>query len=282
MNRGIFREYDIRGIVDQDLTDETVELIGKGFGTYLKFKGGKKANIARDVRLSSKRFRDLLVKGMLSTGTEVVDLGEVPTPLSYFSLFNLDLDGGIMITGSHNPSEYNGFKIEIGKTTIYGQEIQKFRELIESGNFATGEGSVEEIDIITPYISCVKNIVSLSHPLKVVVDAGNGTGGILGPKLLREIGCEIIELYCEPDGRFPNHHPDPTIDENVQDLIKKVLETGADLGIGFDGDADRIGAIDNKGRIVRGDQLLAIFARDVLTRIDNAKIIFEVKCSITY
>jgi len=279
MNAKIFREYDIRGIVGEDITDETVELLGKGYGTYLQSKGGKSASLGRDVRLSSKHLRDVLVRGIISTGVDVIDLGEVPTPTSYFSLHHCNVDGGVMITGSHNPPEYNGFKLAVGITSIYGKEIQFVRELIEKGEFATGSGTVSEIDIITPYRETIKNKIKLSSPVKMVVDAGNGTGGIFTPQLLRDVGCEVIEMYCEPDGRFPNHHPDPTIDENVQDLIKKVKETSADLGIGFDGDSDRIGAVDNIGRIVRGDQLVAIFARDVLSRIQNAKIIFEVKCS---
>ncbi|NVM02922.1 MAG: phosphomannomutase/phosphoglucomutase [Candidatus Helarchaeota archaeon] len=280
MNPNIFREYDIRGLVDIDLTDDLVEKIGKGFGTYIKQKGGKKVSVARDVRPSSTRFRDYLIDGILSTGVDVIDLGEVPTPPGYFSFFHYDIDGGIIITASHNPPEYNGFKVGADKTTIYGEEIQAFRRLIESEKFNSGSGKCEVVDIITPYIETLKSKFQFKKELNIAVDAGNGMGGIIGPSLLRELGCKVTELYCEPDGSFPNHHPDPGVDKNLQDLIKTVNEKSLDLGVAFDGDADRIGPIDDLGRIIRGDQLAAVYARDVLKKHGKQKILFDVKCSL--
>ena len=280
MNPNIFREYDLRGLVNSDLTDDVVLNIGKGYGTLIRTKGGKKVSVGRDVRPSSKHFRDLIIDGILSTGTDVIDLGEVPTPLGYFSIFHLNLDGCLVITASHNPPEYNGFKVNVGKMSIYGKEIQEFRKLIEKGKFESGKGSYNEVDVISPYIDTLKTKFQFKKKLNIAIDAGNGMGGIIAPRLLRELGCNITELYCEPDGRFPNHHPDPGVDKNLFDLIKIVKEKSLDLGIAFDGDADRIGTIDELGRIVRGDQLVAIYARDVLKKLGKQKIIFDVKCSL--
>ena len=279
MKPHVFREYDIRGIVKDDFTDEDFRSIGKGFGTYLQEKGGNRASLGHDTRLSSPHIHDLVLEGMLSTGITVYDLGMVPTPVSYFSLFHFDLDGGIMITGSHNPAEYNGFKVEIGKTTIYGEEIQVFRRLIEKGEFQTGTGKVEKVDILPDYHAAVKKRISLKKPLRVAVDSGNGTGGIIAPKIIRDLGCEVTELFSEPDGSFPNHHPDPTVDKNITELIRTVKEQKLDIGIGYDGDSDRLGAVDDKGRIIRGDQLVMLFAQDILKKRKGADIIFDVKCS---
>lgn len=279
MKPHVFREYDIRGIVEKDFTDEDFSNLGKGFGTYLQEKGGNKASLGYDARLSSPHIHDMVLEGMLSTGITVHDLGMVPTPVSYFSLFHLNLDGGIMITGSHNPAEYNGFKVEIGKTTIYGEEIQDFRRLIEKGDFRTGSGKVEKNDILPDYHKTVKEKISLKKPLRVAVDSGNGTGGVIAPKIIRDLGCEVTELFSEPDGRFPNHHPDPTVDKNITELIRTVQEQKLDAGIGYDGDSDRLGAVDDKGRIIRGDQLVMLFSQDILKRKKGADIIFDVKCS---
>ena len=219
-------------------------------------------------------------EGLLSTGWDVVDVGLVPTPLLYFSLYHLEVDGGVQITGSHNPPEYNGFKVGIGKTTIYGKEIQKIREIGDSQIFHKGKGSVEDVDVTAPYLEYLHDHIHPGDlPVKVVVDAGNGMGGLVGPKVYSAMGVEVEELFCEPDGRFPNHHPDPTIPENMKDLIRRVTERHFDLGIAFDGDADRIGVVDHEGRIVWGDQLMIIFGRDLLERNPGAKIIGEVKCS---
>jgi phosphomannomutase / phosphoglucomutase len=279
MNPQIFREYDIRGLVGTDVTEEVAELIGKGLGTLLAREQKNQVSVARDVRLSSPAMRDALIKGLLSTGMHVRDLGAVPTPVSYFSLFHYDLDGGVMITGSHNPPEYNGFKVEVGKTTIHGQQIQDFRTLIESGDFVTGEGTLEEVDILTPYTEMMLTKFTPARGLKMVVDGGNGVAGVVTPQLMRKMNCEVTELFCEPDGNFPNHHPDPTVDANMTALKELVVEQGFELGVGYDGDADRIGVVDDTGRLVRGDQLVAIFARALLESVPGAAVLFDVKCS---
>ncbi|MFC1557820.1 phosphomannomutase/phosphoglucomutase [candidate division KSB1 bacterium] len=280
MNPAIFKEYDIRGLVEKDFSEEVVEKIGKGFGTLIKQRGGKKISVGRDVRPSSKPFSDIFINAVISTGVDVLDLGEVPTPLGYFSLYHYDIDGNIVITASHNPPEYNGFKVAVGKVSIYGQEIQDFRKLIEQGNFDSGQGISEEVDIITPYKDMIKSKFNFSKTINVAIDAGNGMGAIAAPDILNELGCNVTELYCELDGNFPNHHPDPGIEENLRDLIALVKEKSLDVGIGFDGDADRIGPVDNLGRIIRGDMLAAIYARDVIKKVGKSKIIFDVKCSL--
>ncbi len=279
MNPRIFREYDIRGIVNQDLTDEIVRFLGQGFATYLSQEGKSKVVVGRDGRLSSFRFRQQLVQGMIAGGLEVIDLGVCPTPVFYFALFHLEREGGIMITGSHNPPEYNGFKVNVGKNTIYGAEIQKLRKLVEEKNFVEGKGSLSYQNIIPAYQEYLVNHISLKRMVKVVVDSGNGTAGAVAPQILKTLGCFVVELYSELDGRFPHHHPDPTVPENMKDLIAKVKETGAELGIGYDGDADRIGAVDSQGNIIWGDQLLILFTRDVLQNHPGATIVSEVKCS---
>jgi phosphomannomutase/phosphoglucomutase len=279
MNPGIFREYDIRGIVDQDLKDESVLILGRAFYTYLSGKGKQKVVVGRDGRLSSPRFRESLVQGMVSGGLDVVDIGVCPTPVFYFSLFHLDREGGIMITGSHNPPEFNGFKVCVGKEALFGEEIQNLRRVAEAGKFAGGKGSVSYQKLIPAYQDFILRNISLGRKPKVVVDSGNGTAGAVAPQILRSLGCQVEELYSEVDGRFPNHFPDPTIPNNMQDLIGKVKETGAEVGIAYDGDADRIGVADHLGNIIWGDQLMILFARDVLRNHPGATIISEAKCS---
>ncbi len=274
INKSIFREYDIRGIAEQDLTDEAVTLIGKGYATLISRQSNvasqkPRVAIGRDVRLSSKRVRDALIEGIISTGINVVDLGECPTPLLYFAAYTKDVDGGIMITGSHNPPEYNGFKILIGKDTIHGGGIQELRKLIETGSFASASsGRVESFEVIPAYLEMVKEkfkaIPSSGKRIKAAVDAGNGTGGLVAPELLKSIGVDVIPLFCEVDGNFPNHHPDPTVPENLKTLIETVKFLNADLGVAYDGDSDRIGLVDEKGSIIWGDQLMVLFARDIL------------------
>jgi phosphomannomutase/phosphoglucomutase len=281
MNPTIFRAYDIRGEVEKDLTTEVVNLLGLGIGTYLRNKGGKLISVGRDNRLSSESFSRALIEGLIKTGCQVIDLGLVTTPLFYFSLHYLDLDGGVMVTGSHNPPSFNGLKICEGKNAIYGDKIQEIRKIIEKGEFAGGTGSLSSGDLIDDYIETIKERIKIERKLRVVVDAGNGTAGLIAPRLLRELGCHVKELYCEPDGSFPNHHPDPTVPEYLADLIKTVIEGNYDIGLGFDGDADRLGVIDEKGNIIWGDKLLIILSRDVLARHPSAPIIFEVKCSKT-
>jgi phosphomannomutase/phosphoglucomutase len=279
MNPRIFREYDIRGLVDKDLTEEVVRSIGQGFAAYASRQNKRKVVVGRDGRLSSPRFRDLLIQGMVGGGLEVVDVGLCPTPVFYFSLFHLDREGGVMITGSHNPPEFNGFKVCVGKETLHGEQIQELRRIIETQTFESAKGSVSREEIIPEYQKYVASNIRLQRKMKVVIDCGNGTAGLVAPKVLKDLGCEVIELYPEVDGRFPNHHPDPTVPENMKDVITKVKETKAEVGIGYDGDGDRIGAVDRLGNIVWGDQLMILFAREVLQRHPGAVIVSEVKCS---
>lgn len=279
INPFIFREYDIRGIVEIDLTERVVELIGKSFGTYLQRQGGKKVSVGGDVRLSTERFRAALIKGLTSTGIDVIDIGVVPTPVQYFSLFRLTVDGGIMITGSHNPPEFNGFKMSVGQSSIYGADIQKLREIIEKEDFLTGTGKVRKVNIIQDYIKDIAKRLDIKGKVKVVFDCGNGSASLVIEDLMKALGINAYFMYCEPDGTFPNHHPDPTIVEYIADLREQVLKLKADIGIAFDGDADRLGVIDDKGEIIWGDRLLILFARSILKEKKGQKIIFEVKCS---
>lgn len=284
----IFREYDIRGIADRDLSDENFALIGKAFATHMLAQGRRRLVIGRDVRLSSERLRNALAEAMATCGAEVIDVGVVPTPVQYFAIVHLGADGGGMITGSHNPIEYNGFKMSTGLKgsdgkvsvgAIYGAEIQRLYQIIQSGEFARGKGSMAEIDVVPEYVRAVKKRITLAKKLKIVVDAGNGCGGLFAPRVWKELGCEVVELYCEPDGSFPNHLPDPTVMKYIEDLRARVVAEKADLGIGYDGDADRLGAIDNLGRPIFADKLLAMFARFTLARVPGATIVFDVKCS---
>ncbi|MGA1864831.1 MAG: phosphomannomutase/phosphoglucomutase [bacterium] len=283
MNPLIFREYDIRGIVNKDITEDTVYTLGKTFGTYAQNKGKKTLSVGHDNRLSSAGFKESIIKGLISTGCNVWDLGLVPTPLFYYSLHHLkDVEGGIMITGSHNPPEFNGFKMNIGIETIYGRQIQELRKLAESGNFLNGKkGEVKTYDIIPQYKDMIKKKINISRPVRVAVDAGNGTSSIVAPDLLEELGCKVERLFCESDGRFPNHHPDPTVEAYIQDLIKTVKENDFECGVAYDGDADRIGVVDEAGKILWGDQLMILFSRYILSEKKGASIIFDVKCSQT-
>jgi phosphomannomutase/phosphoglucomutase len=279
----IFREYDIRGLVDKDLTEEAVELVGRGLGTMVKEKGGKKVVVGWDCRESGPRFAERMAKGIMSTGVSVVEVGVVPTPLVYFAANTLPVDGLCMITGSHNPPEYNGLKVGTGKTTLHGAEIQGLRRLIAEGRFATGSGATrEKHDIVTPYSRFVKENLRLGkRRLKVVVDAGNGTGGVVAVPIFKDLGFDVVPLFMEMDGRFPNHHPDPTVEKNLVDLKNKVREVRADIGIAYDGDSDRVGAVDEKGQVFWGDQIMILFSRAILKEVPGAAIVGEVKCSMT-
>jgi phosphomannomutase/phosphoglucomutase len=284
----IFREYDIRGIAERDLTNENVTLIGKAFATHMLGQNRKRLVVGRDVRLSSERLRNALVEAMTGCGADVIDVGVVPTPTQYFGIVQQQADGGVMITGSHNPIDYNGFKMstgvkaangEVSVGAVYGEEVQQLYKIIQSGKFASGKGKVEIINVTPDYIAAIKKRVNLKKPLKIVVDPGNGCGGLFAPQIWKDMGCEVICLYCEPDGRFPNHLPDPTVMKYIKDLRAKVVAEKADIGIGYDGDADRIGLVDNLGRPVFADKLLAMCARDTLTRFPGGKVVFDVKCS---
>jgi phosphomannomutase/phosphoglucomutase len=278
----IFRQYDIRGVVGRDLHPETAYAIGRGIAAYLGQRGMRGTfAVGRDNRPSGPALRDALVRGLTESGVDAVDIGVVPTPVLYWSLHNLDVIGGIQITGSHNPPEYNGFKVSVGKGSLHGEEIQALYHIIGAGDFPSGRGSVSEAKVIDRYIAdVVERIGRLSRPLKVVADCGNGAGALVAPQLLKAIGAKLVTLFCESDGTFPNHHPDPTVVENLEDIIAAVHREKADIGVAFDGDADRIGVVDEKGGIVWGDHVLILYARDVLERTGGGQpIIFDVKCS---
>jgi phosphomannomutase/phosphoglucomutase len=275
----IFREYDIRGIADLELANEDVELLGRAIGGYLQRRTGRRVNVGRDVRLSSPRLRDALVRGLLASGCDVTDLGIVPTPLLYYSAFRLPSDGGVMITGSHNPPEYNGFKIVCGSSTIYGEEIQEIRRILEANELPSGAGRLSTADIVTPYVEEIASQFCFARRVRVVLDAGNGVAGPVMHRILERLNVEAIELFFDMDGRFPNHHPDPTVERNLRHLIERVRAEKAELGVAFDGDADRIGAVDENGQVVWGDQLMLIYAREILQRKPGATFIGEVKCS---
>ena len=279
VNTYIFREYDIRGVVDQDLTDNVVLNLGRAFGTYMLRNNAQSLSVGGDIRLSTERFREQIISGLISTGVNVVDLGPVPTPVQYYSMYVLPVDAGIMITGSHNPPDYNGFKMTLNNSPVFGDEIQKLLKIIETNDFESGAGRVTYESLIDRYIDHIVKDIKIEKPLKVVLDSGNGAGALAAHKLFRKLGVETIDLFDTPDGNFPNHHPDPTVVENIQELISTVKESGANLGIGYDGDADRIGVVDEQGDIIWGDRLLIIFGREIIKNNPGAKIIFEVKCS---
>jgi phosphomannomutase/phosphoglucomutase len=283
MNPHIFREYDVRGLVGTDLTDEVVEHLGRGLATLVKRAHGSTLVVGRDARESGPRFQAAFVKGVTSTGLHVVDVGVVPTPVVYFAANTLPVDGLAVITGSHNPPEYNGFKMGVGKTTFYGETIQQLRRLIETRDFESGPtGTVTSFDAVTPYLHFVGSTVTRGpRKLKVVVDAGNGVGGIVSVPMLEKLGYDVVPLYCEPDGRFPNHHADPTVAKNLELLIAAVRKEKADLGVAYDGDADRIGVVDERGDIIWGDKLMILLSRAVLKAVPGAAIVGEVKCSFT-
>ena len=278
---GLFREYDLRGIVGQELTESIAEQVGRAYCTYVKDRGVKTIAVGRDGRLSSPALFDGLMQGLLAGGVNVIDVGICPSPLVYFSLFQLPVDGGIMITGSHNAAEYNGFKVCIGKEAIHGEAIQELRRVMEAGVFTSGRGTRIEHPIIPDYLEYLKKSFSGvdARHLHVVIDCGNGAASVVAKEALELLGCRVTALYCELDGRFPHHHPDPTVLDNLDDLMKAVKEHRADLGIGYDGDADRIGAIDEQGRVLWGDRLMVVYSRDILAAKPGSTIISEVKAS---
>ncbi|MBF0530077.1 MAG: phosphomannomutase/phosphoglucomutase, partial [Deltaproteobacteria bacterium] len=275
----IFREYDIRGVVGRDFDIDDARALGHGYGTYLQHHGGKTAAVGRDCRLTSSDISDALIRGMMESGLQVVDVGLCPTPVLYFAIRHLKTDGGVMITASHNPPEYNGFKVCVGLDTIFGADIQDLRLLIESRRFLHGQGTCKNYDILTPYIEYLAANLKLDRPVRLAVDAGNGVGGIAAGPILKKLGCDPVELFFDPDGHFPNHPPDPTIPANMITLAERVVKDGLELGIGFDGDADRIGIVDEKGDIIYGDMLMLLFARDILPENQGAKFIADIKCS---
>ncbi len=279
VDRSIFRAYDIRGIVNLNLTEQTVYSLGRAIGSMAIESGEKRIAMGRDGRLSGPRLSQVLCDGLLSAGCDVLDIGLVPTPLLYFATYMADTRSGVMLTGSHNPAEYNGLKIMIGGKTLAEEGVQELYNRIVEQNFTHGQGARYEMEMIERYMTRVTGDVQLARPLKIVVDGGNGVAGAVAPELFRRMGCDVQELFCEIDGRFPNHHPDPSQIENLQDLIRVVQETGADIGLAFDGDADRLGVVTTTGEVIWPDRQLMVFAKEILARQPGAKIIFDVKCT---
>lgn len=280
INAEIFREYDIRGIVDEDLDVPTVRAIGRAIGTYLHQGERTTFVVGRDVRLSSPAIRVSLIDGLRATGAQVTDIGVVPTPVLYFAAAHLKTDGAIMVTASHNPPEFNGLKICRGTESLSGDEIRTLVQIIENRNFAQGNGQAVRAEVVESYCDMLSSKFSFDTPLKLVIDGGNGVLGDLAVKIIESMGHQVIPIYCEPDGNFPNHHPDPSVSENLTDLIKAVRQEKADLGIAYDGDGDRMGVVDENGEIVWPDDQMIIFARDVLSRHPGASIVFDVKCTM--
>lgn len=282
MDTNIFREYDIRGVVGEQLNERSVTQIGCAIATYFRRNKAKTIAIGYDARESSPRFCEIIIKSLNETGCDCFLIGRVPTPVLYFTTFTKEVDGGVMITGSHNPANHNGFKISLGKDSLHGSQIQEVKEIAFSNEFENGEGKAKKLEVLDDYFSGLgKRINFGKRKLKVVLDAGNGMGGVTAVPFYKNLDIEVIELFCEPDSNFPNHEPDPSQEKNLQDLIRKVIETKADLGIAFDGDADRITIIDEKGRIIWGDELMILLSREALREHPNSTIIAEVKCTQT-
>jgi phosphomannomutase / phosphoglucomutase len=275
----IFKAYDIRGVVDKQLTEEGVELIGRALGSEAKKRGGKEIVIGRDGRLSGPRLSAALARGIQSTGIDVIDVGVVATPMVYFAAYELNAGSGVMVTGSHNPPEYNGIKMVIQGTTLALDDIQSLLRHINADDFAKGAGTYRTHNIYDAYVNRIVGDVKLSRKMKIVVDCGNGSPAVVASRLFKSLGCDVTELFCEVDGNFPNHHPDPSQPKNLQDVIRVLKETDAELGIAFDGDGDRLGVVTKDGEIIFPDRQLMLFAQDVLARVPGGTIIFDVKCS---
>ncbi len=278
LNHNIFREYDIRGIVKEDFQKDIVENLGKAFGTYISNKGWKSVSVSGDIRESSVELKNFFINGLLSTGAEVIDIGIIPTPTNYFSMYLLETDAAVQITGSHNPIEFNGFKFSCKNESFYGEKIQQLKKIILNEEYVKSNGTVKTKNITNEYIKMLTSKIQLNKKMKVIIDCGNACACLTAPETLKKIGVEVKELYCNVDSTFPNHHPDPTVDSNLDDIIHEIKKGDFDLGIAFDGDADRIVAIDEKGNIIRSDNLIALFLPEIIND-RNKKIIFDVKCS---
>jgi len=277
LNKYIFREYDIRGKVSDDFPPELVEALGKGFGTYIKRGGGQEIALSGDIRLTTPDLMEQFKTGMLSTGVDVINIGILPTPANYYSMFSLGVAGAVQITGSHNPPEFNGFKLSRDKKAVFGEAIQEIRVIIEKEDYETGEGTEASYDILTKYKRMIASKIDIKKRMKVVMDCGNAAGAICAPEIFKNLNVDLTELYCDVDGTFPNHHPDPTVKENLVDLISLVKQGSYDIGLAFDGDADRVGVVDETGDIVWADQLMALFLPEVVEEGDE--ILYDVKCS---
>ena len=279
LNRDVFRKYDVRGVSEIDFSGDFPFLLGKAFGSYIIGEGGNKIAVSGDVRLSTARLKKGFINGLIDTGINVVDIGILPTPVNYFSNYHLDIDGSVQITGSHNPSEYNGFKFTFNKKSFFGDDIQKLYDIIIDSEYKSGKGSYSEINIITPYIDTIVSKFNFKRNIRVIMDCGNAAGCIVAPEIFKKLGINLEELYCDIDGTFPNHHPDPTVDSNLEMIVQKIKQGSFDLGIAYDGDADRVICIDSKGNIIRSDILMCFFIQDVLRKSSVKKIIYDVKCS---
>lgn len=279
LNPEIFRQYDIRGIAGKDMDLDGVGQLGRGIGTYLQRQGKGRIAVGRDCRTTSPEYAARIIEGLTASGLDVMEIGVCSTPLSYFSIRHLELDGSVMVTASHNPPEYNGFKICSGVDSVYGEALQEILQLIEKKDFSSGNGRVSQTDIYTPYLAYLKENISVSRPLKVGIDAGNGTAGPAAVAAVKAQGCTVVDIYTEMDGTFPNHEADPTVVANMTDLIDLVAKEKLDVGLAFDGDGDRIGVVDANGSMIYGDQLMILFSREILGRKPGATFISEVKCS---
>jgi len=279
LDSSIFKAYDVRGIVDKTLTEDAVYWIGRALGAEAEARGEQHIYVARDGRLSGPKLIAALTRGLTEAGRDVTDLGMAPTPVLYYAAYELGSGSGIMITGSHNPPEYNGLKMVLGGTTLSGPDIQQLRKRIESGTLSEGSGSVDKADVVAQYIKRITNDVKLAKPMKVIIDCGNGVAGGVAPQLLRALGCDVSELFCEVDGNFPNHHPDPSKPENLLDLKQALAEQQADIGLAFDGDGDRLGVLTPTGNVIWADRQMMLYAQDVLSRNPGAEIIYDIKCT---
>ena len=277
INKYIFREYDIRGKVSDDFPPEVVENLGKAFGTFISRSGGQEIALSGDVRLTTPSLIESFKTGVLSTGVDVINIGILPTPANYFSMFKLDVAGAVQITGSHNPPEFNGFKMSRNKKSVFGDSIQDLRSIIEKEDYETGEGDEAPYKILNDYRKMISEKISIERPLRVVMDCGNAAAAICAPDIFKKFNIELTELYCDVDGAFPNHHPDPTVKENLTDLIKLMKTGNYDVGIAFDGDADRVGVVDETGEVIWADQLMALFLPELVNPGDE--ILYDVKCS---
>ena len=275
----IFKAYDIRGIIDKTLDAGIARDIGHALGSEARARKQRSIAIGRDGRLSGPALAEALAEGICAAGVDVIDIGCVPTPLSYFAAFHLGTDSCVSVTGSHNPPDYNGFKMVLGGETLFGEQIQALRTRVEKRDFEHGEGTVSQASIIDDYLDRIVSDVRLERPMKIVVDCGNGVAGAIAPALFRRLGCQVTELFCEVDGHFPNHHPDPSKPENLQDVIRVLRESDAELGLAFDGDGDRLGVVTKDGQIIYPDRQLMLFAEDVLSRVPGGQIIYDVKCT---
>lgn len=275
----IFKAYDIRGIVEETLTEDAIYQIGLAVGSEAADRGEQKIYVARDGRLSGPALIGAFTQGLRDSGRDVIDIGMVPTPVLYYAAYELGTGSGIMLTGSHNPPNYNGLKMVVGGTTLSGDDIQQLKQRIEAKNFTTGSGSLDNLDIVKQYIDRVTSDIHLSRKMKVIVDCGNGVPGAVAPDLLRAIGCDVTEMYCDVDGNFPNHHPDPSKPENLADLKTALADSGADIGLAFDGDGDRLGVITPQGEVIWADRQMMLYAKDILSRNPGGEIIFDIKCT---